>query len=340
MNSHVKCFDGLKGLSALIVMMTHFALCFSSISFFQSIPVVGLFFDGGLAVYIFIILSSFGMCCSIANSNLGEAMIKVSLKRYFRLTLPLVCPSILAFAILLSNLDFSNELGLLENNDWTRTLLPETPHLNQLTSGILVGVLKGSALINPLWMMKYIFLGSFIVLPFYALFAKIRDRWLFAMCLFFFFVVFYSLSPYYSASLLGVALFFCKDYIQKLGNGFAIVLFVALIGLHAYDFEKTQFIGGALFIVMTLVSPVLRNVFESRIFVILNKISYQIYLVHASVLACFSSWMYLTFGQSYLMLLLNFILFAIITLLIASLFSKVDTWCNRGMNRIYNLILN
>ena len=339
MSNRVKCFDGLKGFSALVVMMTHFSLCFKSISWLQELPVIGLFFDGGLAVYIFVILSSFGVCCSIANSGLETAMLKVSLKRYFWLTLPLVLPSIVAFAIVLLNLNFCKELGVLENNNWTRTLVPGIPHLNQLTSGILVGVLKGSALINPLWMMKYIFLGSFLVLPFFTLFSKIKDKRCFVGCLLFFFVIFYSLSPYYAAVLLGVGLYFTKDFLKRLGNGLALVALALLIGLHAYDFEKTQFVGGALFITMSLSSPILRHMFKSKLFLFLNKQSYQLYLVHASVLASFSSWFYLAFRQSSVMLVLNFILFFVLTMLLASFFTRVDGICSRKMNQIYQFIL-
>ena len=165
----IKYFDGLKGFSAIIVMLTHFVLCFKMLSWLQEVPVVGLFFDGGMAVYIFIILSAFGMCCSFSKSDFSSTITKVALKRYFRLTMPLVLPTILAFMLLILNLDYSLNLGELEHNEWTKTLLPAEAHINQLTSGILVGVLKGSALINPLWMMKYIFLGSFIAMPCYYL---------------------------------------------------------------------------------------------------------------------------------------------------------------------------
>lgn len=242
----IECFDGLKGFSAIIVMLTHFSICFSSISWLQQMPIVGLLFNGGLAVYVFVILSSFGMCCSLANSKLEEAMVKISLKRYFRLTLPLVLPSLFAFFISLTHLNYCSELGMMENNEWTMTLVPQELHLNQLTSGIFVGVLRGSALINPMWMMKYIFLGSFLVLPFFYLSLLLRKNIVKYACLLFFAVAFYSTSPYYTAIFIGILLYHLKDKLMSIGNMFSMCLLIILAILHAYDNYKTQFIGGGI----------------------------------------------------------------------------------------------
>ena len=246
MNKRIECFDGLKGFSAIIVMLTHFSICFSSISWLQQVPIVGLLFDGGLAVYVFVILSSLGMCCSLANSKFENSMVKVSLKRYFRLTLPLILPSLLAFIISFAHLNYCSELGRAENNEWTMTLVPQELHFNQLTSGIIVGVLRGSALINPMWMMKYIFLGSFLVLPFFYLSILVRNNIAKYACLLFFAVAFYSTSPYYTAIFMGILLYHLKDKLMRFGNLFSMFLLVILVVLHVYDNYKTQFIGGGI----------------------------------------------------------------------------------------------
>lgn len=339
MSKRIECFDGLKGFSAIIVMLTHFAICFSSISWLQRVPVVGLLFDGGLAVYVFVILSSFGMCCSLANSKLEDAMAKVSLKRYFRLTLPLVLPSVLAFLVSLTNFNYCSELGTMENNEWTRTLVPQELHLNQLTSGIFVGVLRGSALINPMWMMKYIFLGSFLVLPFFYLSMSVQNKIVRYACLLFFAVAFYSTSPYYTAIFMGILLFHLKDALMRMGNMFSILLLVLLIALHAYDLYKTQFIGGALLICVVLTSPIQRNLFSSKLFVRLNKLSYQLYLVHASVLASFCSWFYMNISKSYTMLACNLLLFFVLTFAISYAFTNFDVRVSSFMEKVYKKIL-
>lgn len=137
----IKYFDGLKGFSAIIVMLTHFVLCFKMLSWLQEVPVVGLFLMvEWLCIFYYII--SIWYVLLLFKIRFSSTITKVALKRYFRLTMPLVLPTILAFMLLILNLDYSLNLGELEHNEWTKTLLPAEAHINQLTSGILVGVLK------------------------------------------------------------------------------------------------------------------------------------------------------------------------------------------------------
>lgn len=337
----IKYFDGLKGFSAIIVMLTHFALCFKTISWLQEVPIVGLFFDGGMAVYIFIILSAFGMCCSFSKSDFSSTIIKVALKRYFRLTMPLVLPTILAFMLLILNQDYSLNLGELEHNEWTKTLLPAEAHINQLTSGILVGVLKGSALINPLWMMKYIFLGSFIAMPCYYLIHNLkseRGKLLYLCCAG---ILAYSISSYYTAIFVGVGLYVFKDRIFSYRQVFLCpILLLVIILLHAYNPATTKFTRAILVVLLVSSGTLTKQLLSSSLALRINKMSYQLYLVHASVLASFCSWFCLNMGEHYIwMYLVNVLLFFCITIAIASVFTRFDVSVSKAINVFLNKLL-
>ncbi len=337
----IKYFDGLKGFSAIIVMLTHFALCFKTISWLQEVPIVGLFFDGGMAVYIFIILSAFGMCCSFSKSDFSSTITKVALKRYFRLTMPLVLPTILAFMLLILNLDYSLNLGELEHNEWTKTLLPAEAHINQLTSGILVGVLKGSALINPLWMMKYIFLGSFIAMPCYYLIHNLkseRGKLLYLCCAG---ILAYSISSYYTAIFVGVGLYVFKDRIFSYRQVFLCpILLLVIILLHAYNPATTKFTRAILVVLLVSSGTLTKQLLSSSLALRINKMSYQLYLVHASVLASFCSWFCLNMGEHYIwMYLVNAFLFFCITIAIASVFTRFDVSVSKAINVFLNKLL-
>lgn len=337
-------FDGLKGLSAIIVMQTHFAICFQSISWLQDVPIIGMLFDGGMAVYIFVILSSFGICCSISASTMETAVIKIGVKRFFRLMLPLILPSIVAFVLAGMNLNYCYEIGCLENNEWTENLLPKTLSINQLTSGVLVGVLKGSALINPLWMMKYIFLGSFIVLPVLVVAKNITNISFRIVYLLMAFILSYSVSPYYSAVIIGVILFFtthslanCRTKCRMLIFGISLMSVLLLHWLVPYN---TKYIRAVFLILMISMSSHLKSFLSKAPWLFLNRISYQLYLVHASVLASLCSWLYLITEYSCRAMLFNFGVFIGVTFLVALIFTKVDVIVSRGLDKFYKSILH
>ena len=140
-NERVTCFDGLKGLSAIIVMFAHFFICFAHISWLQTIPFLRILVDGGMAVFIFILLSSFGICASLDKQNVEMAIVRFGINRYFRLTLPLLWPSALGFLCCLLGMNYNVAVGTSLGDFWIQTLLPSEPQIQQFTSGVAVGVL-------------------------------------------------------------------------------------------------------------------------------------------------------------------------------------------------------
>lgn len=330
-------FDGIKGLAALIVMLNHFVLCFSSLSYLQYVPVVGMLFDGGMAVYMFVLLSAFGICCSLNKDDVDRTIVSVVIRRYFRLTLPLILPSLLAFVVLIIGWNYNLQVGNMSGNDWTIVLLPENAQLKQLTSGILVGVLKGSALIKPLWMMKYIYLGTFLAIPFFYTQRKIRNIYIRFAYLSFFAILFYSVSPYYSATFLGIMLHQLHQ-IKTANSGMIPLVSILLVPfLHFYDVETTQFLRGVILIIGIEYCEHIQKFLETKFFLKLNEISYQLYLVHATVLASACCYVYVCFPlYSYWLALA---LFVVITFVLSFMFTIFDKSMNRRMNEfLYDFV--
>lgn len=335
----VSYFDGVKGLAALVVMFTHFVLCFSSISYLQYIPIVGMLFDGGMAVYIFVLLSAFGICCSLSRDDVESVIVSTGIKRYFRLTQPIILPSLLAFVISYIGWNYSFQVGDITGNEWTKNLLPENVQLRQLTSGIIVGALKGSALINPLWMMKYIFFGTFLTIPLFFTVRRIKKSYLKFIYLAFFAIVLYSISPYYSATILGIILY--QFHLIKTNNStiVSLMLFLIVLLLHVYDIDTTKYLRGVLLVFSVEYCMPIQRLLKSRLLLKLNEISYQLYLVHATVLASVCCYVYLCVIPSY-RYYIAFTLFIIITFVLSILFTEFDKNMNRRMNDLYKKALN
>ena len=260
----IKYFDGLKGMAALIVMFSHFGGVFNlSLS---KIPILSVFFDGGMAVYLFIIISSFGICCSLDKQNIEMAILKLVIKRYFRLSLPLIFPTLFAFLICLFHWDYNKLLATTTHNSWAYPLLPEHLIINQLTSGIAVGVVKGSALIAPLWMMKYIFLGTFICIPLFFVVKNLNNVWYKAFFLAIFAILFFSISPYYFSVIIGVILFAIHG--KRIQYSWSISLFCMILLLleEIFHIETSKLIRSVLILAIIEYGNVFQSILNKKIF--------------------------------------------------------------------------
>ena len=335
-------FDGLKGLSAIIVLLSHFFLCFLRFDNLSSTPFLRLFFDGGMSVFIFIILSAFGICVSLDKQNVEDAIVKVGLKRYFRLSLPLVWPSLLGFLICVIGANYNVIVGKEINNEWVRTLLPEELAINQLTSGVAVGVLRGSAFINPLWMMKYIFWGTFIVIPLFCVAKRMNRALLQALFLLAMGILFYSESIFFASSIVGVLFYFFHNYGEKKQRFLFLFSLISLISLEILPETETYLImllKGISVIMIVRYGFTLQACLSSPPFLWLSKISYQLYLVHTIIIASFSSYLYLYLEHNYVNYLLLFFVSVLLIMLFALLFTKLDLLVDKKVNDVFAYLL-
>ena len=74
------------------------------------------------------------------------------------------------------------------------------------------------------------------------------------------------------------------------------ILLLAIILLHAYNPATTKFIRAILVVLLVSSGTWAKQLLSSSLALRINKMSYQLYLVHASVLASFCSWFSLNLG--------------------------------------------
>lgn len=90
--------DGIRGWAALSVVLFHFfPETFGVIFPFLHNPIFGFMSDGGLAVFVFFILSGDALSLSFFKTKDDKVITKIILARYFRLTFPIVISCFIVF---------------------------------------------------------------------------------------------------------------------------------------------------------------------------------------------------------------------------------------------------
>ena len=179
--------DGLKGISALIVVLQHTLVTIFGLSVSNGfrIPILHNLWDGNFAVSIFIILSTILTCHGIEKHR-NELLTRyryIVLKRYFRLVVPVGVIIIAMFLLNLAGLFYAEEFGAKTNNNW---LMHSTETLIHLPGNILCAPLGGCyTILRVGWMLKYVFLGTMWVVILDLLLAErknISKLFLLAIC--------------------------------------------------------------------------------------------------------------------------------------------------------------
>ncbi len=154
--------DGLKGVSAIVVVLQHTLVTVFGLSASAAfrIPVVHNLWDGNFAVSVFIILSTILACHGIERhrDDLLRRYRYIVLKRYFRLVVPVGVIIVAMYLLNLAGLFYAEEFGAKTGNEW---LMHSTETLVHLPGNILCAPLGGCyTVLRVGWMLKYVFLGT------------------------------------------------------------------------------------------------------------------------------------------------------------------------------------
>lgn len=311
----IEWIDGMKGICALVVVMSHFCAAFKYacpvIYQIRVFPILGLLVNGNLAVYIFIMLSAILMYNRGLNSNMSrEALCSTFRKRYFRLTLPIGFVFICAFLLKVTNsfyhLYLGKELGF-------ESLLTDTQEYSNFILGILLSVFGNSCgWLNIMWMMKYIFFGSIFSLCMGL--ALVEVSTVKRICyILLFAIVSYFIDYYYCAVCGGwliceysflynkilcptqdEKLLFDKNHIIKAFILIcSIIIIVFLDYRYSIDFVSFKNFPIAITLLILIFSLSFTHKFLSlKLFVWLGKLSYELFLIHLLVLYSLSCYLY------------------------------------------------
>lgn len=372
--------EGLRGCSALIVVFHHLKYAFwndlhSNIIYALTnhhIPqkiatifavLLNFFFNGGLAVYIFWLMSAYVI--SIGLFKFDVSLPALFAKRYFRLVIPASVSILLAYLLLKSNLMYNitlaHKLGSNYADGWLGAFYNFSPNiLIAIKSAIwntFFNYIPDGTYNSTLWTMEKELFGSLFCYMLYATFKIHRFRYIVYFVLLFisFFLAYFWLScfiigfilcdydhsncvaPYYKKWEIKVLPFINNKYIVII---FLLVLF--FIGGFGNIYNLSYILVSFLIVYLVLRVKLLSNFFSLPFLKWLGKISFSLYLIHTLIICSFSSWLYLRLEYNHF---INFIIVSIITLIVSLLFSSIyskyiDSYSITTSNKIGKLFSN
>ena len=315
--------DGLRGLAAVVVVISHFANAFLPASVFgnaakahfalektiYSSP-LQLLVAGNFAVCIFFALSGYVLSHKFFNTKDAFHARAGAAKRYFRLMPPILASILLSYAVyhlgLSNNVDAAKISG---STLWLSRLWPPASGLGfhsaiwQGVYGALTGTVDTTIFNNVLWTMKVEFFGSFLVYAFITLFGNARNRWVIYIVL-----IMLSWNTYYFAFILGLLLSDLTATRPKLQLSTATLTLAMVTGLtlgaapiagpyasfysnlsvpflpSADMFVLPHVVGAGLILMTVIYSPFLKHAFATRPMRYIGKISFSLYLLHVIIL--------------------------------------------------------
>jgi peptidoglycan/LPS O-acetylase OafA/YrhL len=343
--------DGLRGLACLTVAMCHFVIAFYE-TLLDGDPVhmhngwelaashsnLILFYDPGLGVAVFFVLSGFVLAASVANVQ--PAWPRLAVRRWVRLCLPILAIATLVWLALKAGAFRDIQLAApATKSDWLGQFFPPMAYLfpySWYVWNICVTFFEGDPgptqiLIGTLWTMPIELIGSLVLFAGYCfgsdVFRRIRGCVAVSLLL----VVWTWNTPYYGFGL-GVALFelrrahgflpsrwqaFLAPAAQPIGwlalaaglwagatpyaltsQDAAFISLAARVGVPVGVTSLTH-AGACLIVLSALLLRPFQTLLQSRVCQYFGRISYMLYLVQNPVECSVGVYVFLHAGHDY-----------------------------------------
>ncbi len=296
--------DGLRGWAAISVMLFHiFSETFGNIEPAFRSPLVSPFLNGVLAVAVFFVLSGDALSASYWGRQSRRSVVRLAVKRYFRLTLPIFVSCLIVFLLMKFGLIFSHQAAQVVNReDWLGAFLDFDPSLRELVRYAGFDVFfnhTASKSFNPmLWTMSLELLGSVVVFLYLLLEVEIRLKFSFLWFVFFVCLCGHSLIACFVFGMICGRLRACGgfDWLRSQRAAQALAIFVVFIAVFGADLDHRLHLGFGLNIIAACLlvfgvyaSRPLGSFFSCRLSRWLGRVSFPLYLVHFPVIASFTS---------------------------------------------------
>ena len=343
--SRLDWVDGLKGISAIIVVLQHAFVTIFGLSVFTDLrlPIVHNLWDGNFAVSVFIILSTILTCHGIEKhrTHLVERYKYIVLKRYFRLVVPVGVIIIAMYLLNLSGLFYAEEFGAKTNNEW---LMHSTETLIHVPGNILCAPLGGCyTILRVGWMLKYVFLGTMWVIILDLLLAGRKNSsklFLLAICTY----IAFKCDFYYVNVVVGYALYSFRCLLQ-IGGGkrFATLLLLLLVFCvsdFCYKSDQWNMIRATCLVTIVFISLKSRKLLGFKPLTWLGGISMNIYLLHMMVLYMITCRIADTFSLSLMDVSIMFAVTLMVTIVLAYVYTKfVEKRLNKAVDRLLDRLV-
>ncbi len=337
----------IKGIACLLVFTTHWIGAFGGfgVGFVDrhlDWGIMRLFGYGTMCVYVFFMLSGALVSMKIFRGR-PYSWPQEAVRRYLRLVVPIFAVSALVILFERLGLFFNQAAAPYAPTSFLGNFYGEPTPLHKLfTAALVTTVFQGdSSLYGPLWMIPYIFFGTFFSIILSEVVGKLCARGrilLYGLMGAAFLIMGGYYFSFYLGNLLAFGLVRLEELRKKEGFrrlpflGLGLVLLTAglaialeafvLAGVDAFYYWIIVFwdanfwlsVGGALasagFILLWELLLEGRRFWLTGLIVWVGERSYSVFLTHWLVICSFSSWFYLRFyaGSPKLSIALNFIL--------------------------------
>lgn len=175
----VKWITGLKGFCCITVVLLHLLACLfvpAQNATYKYLPITGMynfiqltpiniFFNGSFSVYIFWTISAFLLTWSYNQNPSANMLARKNVSKFFRIMIPVVIVSIIAFTLLQCGLYYHLRAGgLLKHSFWITERDYTNFDIKSLIRELLwLNWMGESKMIPPLWTIKNEFIGCILV---------------------------------------------------------------------------------------------------------------------------------------------------------------------------------
>jgi peptidoglycan/LPS O-acetylase OafA/YrhL len=353
--------DGLRGLAALCVAISHFVGAFlpsglhsiypenfpppadaGAWSTVLTSPIPTLFYNGHFAVLVFFAISGYVLTMPFYRDGDHESLRRRLWGRYIRLNVPIAAAVAIAYSLYASGMFSNGAAGKLSGSLWLQQYFP--PGLTVGTAvreGAYASILLGATTLDPpLWSLKIEFIGSLYLLAFHLALPRFRRVWAWLTVAVLLVLVHGPDAVYY-------ATIFAGALINRVRLDRASMALVFVLGCYCGAFQPGNVIyaplpsteqgielqrnlwhaAGGLLLTASVASGFARALFESAPVRFLGRVSFSLYLLHFLVLCSLASWMFLWLPLSTSSLVLVFVTYLAVCFAIAVVF---DRFVDRG----------
>lgn len=303
--SRLALLDGLRGWCALSVVFFHvYWETFGVLVPGFHNPLTGFLFDGRLAVCVFFVLSGEALSAAFFAGKGDAATIRLAIKRYPRLAIPILASCLIVFALDRCGLVYSAQAAaIVQRGDWMGTWLhaPLTlgSTLRYSLCDIFINADFGPAVNPTLWTMKIELMGSFLVFALLLGWKRLSRPRLLTLTLFAVGAVApIDMENYLSCFLAGITFadWRARGFFNAPGPGscWRALAAIAAVGaadglLHCRGDDSGKAVFAALLMFAVYSSPPLVAFFSGRLSRALGRISFPLYLIQFPVLASLTS---------------------------------------------------
>lgn len=323
--------DGLRGLAAVSVVVSHLILAFfpaalthyfawvaapgaiyGRVESILATPGLSVLWNGSFSVSIFFVLSGYVLTKSLVERQDVSIARSLAARRYFRLAGPVLGSALFAFGLMSLGLYHSVDVAAMTSSAWLKGMWNVTPNFFQaVREGLFGAIFRGEVSYNPVfWTMRIEFIGSLLILSYRCLTLCRRSQVVGATI---YVILTVSFAPgewvAYLAFLLGTHL---NDVPALKRRGALYSL--AVIGLYlggidsswlyrwleyipvaAPDRNGVSAVVGAALLVYAVKSGAFSALLRCGLVQFLGRISYSLYLVHLPIILSVACGSYLWF---------------------------------------------